>query len=650
MNCSDKFRKLVHAPGEETRVGPEEVDGRPICDHPGCGKRLRGDGTCVDGHVQGAHPFIVTGAEALEAMLCVATEAVERPNPALQEEDVAVVEALRVQAAERREDEVFQRAAVGTLRSIVQRAMGTGVSPELAELADDVRWQVGAALPIPAVFSGDDVLIRGNVRVMWEDIGEGLSGDYDESDPDDIPLLRFYIDRWNPTDPNGWVEVEDGSFCTQMPTSATPTQRRQGLELLMGRVYENVAAGESLDRAGEELSWISPDDLTNAAARHCPICGQFIPADSPHICSGSASEDAPQTVVADMPPLPPDFIPRLTNCVETLDLVGAWALYDEAVGKSVPADTRLSRETHLPVEARPLLQRMRDAYNVDDLVEYADVEGLGGKFSLEEARRVARAFARAAKVRHPRGSTVIESMVQVLQESFAPAVDIDEQLAAGNDLLDELWRGMEADQVEYDDPRVREASIILGQLANWDNWEHIPALRRGPTLLWDSLDELVERGLIEDETGELYEEVRAALGDESPANVLAALENLVARGCIVTPQIAEPHYRDALGALADAYGIPHEQFEANPTQVEPLARRVVEMLADQTGAQRQAYAAQALATLREVVAGATATCCVCGSTIALGDDREPCEDCGRPMCHACSMSGPRCLDCAPEDV
>lgn len=53
MNCSDKFRKLVHAPGEETRVEPAEVDGRPTCDHPGCGKRLLGSMRCVDGHVQG---------------------------------------------------------------------------------------------------------------------------------------------------------------------------------------------------------------------------------------------------------------------------------------------------------------------------------------------------------------------------------------------------------------------------------------------------------------------------------------------------------------------------------------------------------------------------------------------------------------------
>ena len=32
---------------------------------------------------------------------------------------------------------------------------------------------------------------EGGVRVCWEDIGEGICGDYDPDDPDDIPLLRF---------------------------------------------------------------------------------------------------------------------------------------------------------------------------------------------------------------------------------------------------------------------------------------------------------------------------------------------------------------------------------------------------------------------------------------------------------------------------
>lgn len=73
MNCSDKFRR-IHA-GEGTKVEPDEVDGRPICDHPGCGKRLQGDGRCVEGHVQGA-PVTFSEQELLGGARCASDELV----------------------------------------------------------------------------------------------------------------------------------------------------------------------------------------------------------------------------------------------------------------------------------------------------------------------------------------------------------------------------------------------------------------------------------------------------------------------------------------------------------------------------------------------------------------------------------------------
>lgn len=52
MTCGDKFNR--NCPTFGSRIDPAEVDGRPLCGYPNCGKRLRGDGTCVDGHSQ--HP------------------------------------------------------------------------------------------------------------------------------------------------------------------------------------------------------------------------------------------------------------------------------------------------------------------------------------------------------------------------------------------------------------------------------------------------------------------------------------------------------------------------------------------------------------------------------------------------------------------
>lgn len=52
MTCGKKH--CQNAPTEATRVDHAEVEGRPLCDHPGCDQRVVGDGTrCVDGHVQG---------------------------------------------------------------------------------------------------------------------------------------------------------------------------------------------------------------------------------------------------------------------------------------------------------------------------------------------------------------------------------------------------------------------------------------------------------------------------------------------------------------------------------------------------------------------------------------------------------------------
>ena len=67
-------------------------------------------------------------------------------------------------------------------------------------------------------------LRRGNLRVTWEYIGEGLSGDYNHEDPQDVPLLRFTVSRRIPgmaddtgVEPDEWQQLDDASYCTRMP-------------------------------------------------------------------------------------------------------------------------------------------------------------------------------------------------------------------------------------------------------------------------------------------------------------------------------------------------------------------------------------------------------------------------------------------------
>jgi len=41
----------------------------------------------------------------------------------------------------------------------------------------------------------DFEMIRDNIMVEWVELGEGLCGDYNPDDPDDIELLRFDVSR-----------------------------------------------------------------------------------------------------------------------------------------------------------------------------------------------------------------------------------------------------------------------------------------------------------------------------------------------------------------------------------------------------------------------------------------------------------------------
>ena len=88
-----------------------------------------------------------------------------------------------------------------------------------------------------------------NVSVELEDIGEGLSGDYDPNDKDDIPLLRFTV--WK-----DHVQVDDASYCTQVPTDLTPTEATNVLATIMNEVAEPLAQGYSIKKMCERLSWI----------------------------------------------------------------------------------------------------------------------------------------------------------------------------------------------------------------------------------------------------------------------------------------------------------------------------------------------------------------------------------------------------------
>ena len=94
-------------------------------------------------------------------------------------------------------------------------------------------------------------LVLDDYKVAWEDLGEGLYGDYDPENANDTAMLRFDVYRMVSGE---WEPMEDASYCTMMPTDTPKETLQAGLEAIMGAVYGK----ESVSRICDELSWMAP--------------------------------------------------------------------------------------------------------------------------------------------------------------------------------------------------------------------------------------------------------------------------------------------------------------------------------------------------------------------------------------------------------
>jgi len=90
------------------------------------------------------------------------------------------------------------------------------------------------------------------VTVSW--IGEGNDGDYDPMVPLDHPLLRFDVQRKS-AETNEWEDVNDGSYCTQVPAYAAEDIVRALPRYLARQLDEQ--GGIYPKRLMESLSWTS---------------------------------------------------------------------------------------------------------------------------------------------------------------------------------------------------------------------------------------------------------------------------------------------------------------------------------------------------------------------------------------------------------
>jgi hypothetical protein len=105
----------------------------------------------------------------------------------------------------------------------------------------------------------DLVVERGPFRVTWEWIGEGRSGDYDEKDPADVPMLRFSVFH-KVTCSGGtaemWEEMEDGSYCTRMSVGTSEKVLCEAASIVLA-----AARTESPKRKLESLGWMRSEDF-----------------------------------------------------------------------------------------------------------------------------------------------------------------------------------------------------------------------------------------------------------------------------------------------------------------------------------------------------------------------------------------------------
>ena len=89
-------------------------------------------------------------------------------------------------------------------------------------------------------------------EVELEYIGEGVSGDYNADDPDDVALLRFTV-----LDAGSKDQIDDGSYCTLLPETLGEQDRKNICEAILRR----IDGKENVKKICEELSWLDMDDV-----------------------------------------------------------------------------------------------------------------------------------------------------------------------------------------------------------------------------------------------------------------------------------------------------------------------------------------------------------------------------------------------------
>lgn len=97
-----------------------------------------------------------------------------------------------------------------------------------------------------------------NLKVEWVDLGEGLDGDYNPNDPDDMELLRFDV-SYRETRNDEWEAVPDSSYCTMVQNTTPPKVLKELLRIIYNTVCPCWLRPPrvSVKRICEGFSWLN---------------------------------------------------------------------------------------------------------------------------------------------------------------------------------------------------------------------------------------------------------------------------------------------------------------------------------------------------------------------------------------------------------
>lgn len=99
--------------------------------------------------------------------------------------------------------------------------------------------------------------IYNQIRITLSHTGDGCEGGYSKNDKNDIPFLRFNIEKQKG---NEWVNVKGANYCTELDCSISEDDAIRAIDLIASSVNDAILSGNYKEICKEQ-SYIYYDDI-----------------------------------------------------------------------------------------------------------------------------------------------------------------------------------------------------------------------------------------------------------------------------------------------------------------------------------------------------------------------------------------------------